>query len=186
LIADELRLLSEFSDRDPTKIKVNNDGSVNFTGSDGRIIGRALPVRRNAMRAANFLMRSVVATAAGIVSLIGAYGASAAPVPGSTALLKTAAPAETTTVGYLYRDGDGAWISGRLAVGFVGATAVSPFYDASYYPAYVYAAPPVYYAPLPYEGPAVVYGRPLLAADPYYPALYPYVRGPRYFGYWRR
>ena len=41
-------------------------------------------------------------------------------------------------------------------------------------------------APLPYYGPAVVYGRPLLAADPYYPMLYPYVRGPGYFGHWRR
>ena len=138
------------------------------------------------MRAANFLMHSTVATTAGIVSLIGAHCASAAPLPSSTALLKTAAPAETTTVGYIYRDGYGAWLNGSLAIGFVGATAVSPFYQASYYPAYVYAGPPVYYAPLPYTGPAVVYGRPLLAADPYYPAFYPDVRGPGYYGYWRR
>ena len=138
------------------------------------------------MRAANFIRHSVAATAAGVVALIGVDCASAAPLPSSTALVKTASPAETTTVGYLYRDGDGAWINGRLAVGFLGASAVSPFYDASYYPAYVYGAPPVAYAPLPYYGPAVVYGRPLLAADPYYPVLYPYVRGPGYFGSWRR
>ena len=137
------------------------------------------------MRAANFIRHSVAATA-GVVALIGVDCASAAPLPSSTALAKTASPAETTTVGYLYRDEDGAWINGRLAVGFVGASAVSPFYDASYYPAYVYGAPPVAYAPLPYYGPAVVYGRPLLAADPYYPVLYPYVRGPRYYGAWRR
>jgi hypothetical protein len=136
------------------------------------------------MCAANFIMRSGMA-AAGIISLIGAHCASAAPLPSGTVLVKAAAPAEVTKVGYLYTDGEGAWLNGRLAVGFLGATAVSPFYDASYYPAYVYGAPPVYYAPRPYEGPAVVYGRPLLAADPYYPALYPYVRGPRYFGSWR-
>jgi hypothetical protein len=140
----------------------------------------------NAMRPANFLTHSAVALAAGIVSLIGAHCASAAPVLSNTALLKTAAPAEITTVGYIYRDGYGAWIDGPVAVGFVGASAVSPFYGASYYPAYVYGAPPVYYEPLPYAGPAVVYGRPLLAADPYYPAFYPYVRGPGYYGYWRR
>jgi hypothetical protein len=137
------------------------------------------------MHAANFLRHSVVATAAGVILLIGVHCASAASLPSSTAVLKTAAPAETTTVGYIYRDGDGAWINGPLALGFVGETAVSPFYDPSYYPAYVYGAPPVYYAPLPYAGPAIVYGRPLLAADPYYPALYPNVRGPAYFGYWR-
>jgi hypothetical protein len=137
------------------------------------------------MRAANFIRHFVIA-AAGIVALIGVHNASAAPLPSSTALVKTAAPAELSTVGYIYRDGDGAWISGPLAVGFLDATAVSPFYDASYYPAYVYGGPPVSYAPLPYYGPAVVYGRPLLAADPYYPAFYPYVRGTGYYGYWRR
>lgn len=138
------------------------------------------------MRAANFLSRAVAAPAAGIAMLLAVSCASAAPLPSSTALVKTAAPAEMTAVGYIYRDGDGAWINGSLAVGFVGASAVSPFYDASYYPAYVYGGPPVYYEPLPYAGPAVVYGRPLLAADPYYAAFYPYVRGPRYYGYWRR
>jgi hypothetical protein len=138
------------------------------------------------MRAANFIRHSVAATATGVVALIGVDCASAAPLPSSTALVKTGAPAEAMTVGYLYRDEDGAWINGRLAVGLLGASAVSPFYDASYYPAYVYGAPPVAYAPLPYYGPAVVYGRPLLAADPYYPVLYPYVRGPGYFGSWRR
>ena len=137
------------------------------------------------MRAANFFLHSAAAMAAGIISLIGAHCAAAAPLPSSTALLKAAAPADMTTVGYIYRDGDGAWVNGSLVVGFVGVTAVSPFYDASYYPAYVYGAPPVYYAPLPYTGPAVVYGRPLLAPDPYYSAFYPYVRGPRYYGYWR-
>jgi hypothetical protein len=134
---------------------------------------------------ANFIRRSLAATVAGIVALIGIDCASAAPLPSSTALMKAAAPAEAMTVGYLYRDGAGAWMNGPLVVGFVGASAVSPFYDASYYPAYIYGAPPVSYAPLPYYGPAVVYGRPLLAADPYYPVLYPYVRGPGY-GYWRR
>jgi hypothetical protein len=120
-----------------------------------------------------------------VVAALMLSSASAAPLPSGTALVKAAAPAEVTSVGYLYTDGEGAWINGRLAVGFVGATAVSPFYDASYYPAYVYGAPPVSYAPLPYDGPGIVYGRPMLAADPYYPALYPYVRGPRYFGHWR-
>jgi hypothetical protein len=136
------------------------------------------------MRAANFIMRSSMA-AAGIISLISAHCASAAPLPSATVLVKAAAPTEVMSVGYLYTDGEGAWINGRLAVGFLGATAVSPFYEPSYYPAYVYGGPPVYYEPLPYQGPAVVYGRPLLAADPYYPTLYPYVRGPRYFGRWR-
>ena len=136
------------------------------------------------MRAANFTMRSGVAVA-GMIWLIGAHCASAAPLPSATALVKAAAPTEVVSVGYLYTDGDGALINGRLAVGFLGATAVSPFYAPSYYPAYMYGAPPVYYEPLPYDGPAVVYGRPLLAADPYYPTLYPYIRGPRYFGRWR-
>jgi hypothetical protein len=142
--------------------------------------------RETTMRPANLIQRCLIALVAGLHALIGADCASAAPLPSSIALVKTAAPAEATTVGYLYRDEDGAWINGRLAVGFLGASAVSPFYDASYYPAYVYGAPPVAYAPLPYYGPAVVYGRPLLAADPYYPVLYPYVRGPGYFGSWRR
>jgi hypothetical protein len=123
---------------------------------------------------------------AGFLVLTGAHRALAAPLPSSTASVKAAVPAEMITVGYVYRDDDGAWINARLAVGFVGASAVSPFYASSYYPAYVYSAPPVYYAPLPYYGPAVAYGRPLLAADPYYPAFYPYVRGPGYYGYLRR
>ncbi|HEV2956049.1 MAG TPA: hypothetical protein VGX95_08010 [Xanthobacteraceae bacterium] len=138
------------------------------------------------MRGADFIRHSVAAIAAIFLALTGVHCASAAPLPASTVLVKTAAPAEPMTVGYIYRDYDGAWINGRLALGFVAAPVVSPFYDPSYYPAYVYAAPPVYYAPLPYNGPAVVYGRPLLAADPYYPAFYPYVRGPAYYGYWRR
>lgn len=136
------------------------------------------------MRRADFIRYSVGAMAATFLMLMGVHCVSAAPLPSSTMLVKTAAPAELMTVGYLYRDYDGALINGPLAVGFVAAPVVSPFYDPSYYPAYVYAAPPVYYAPLPYTGPAVVYGRPLLAADPYYPAFYPYVRGPRY--HWRR
>jgi hypothetical protein len=140
------------------------------------------------MRAANFIGHCA-AVAASIVALIGVDGACAAPLPSSITMVKTAAPAQAMAVGYLYRDEDGAWINSRLAVGVVGvigASAVSPFYDASYYPAYLYGAPPVYYEPLPYTGPAVVYGRPLLAPDPYYPMLYPYVRGPGYFGYGRR
>ena len=64
------------------------------------------------MRAANFIRHSVAATA-GVVALIGVDYASAAPLPSSTALVKTASPAETTTVGYLYRDEDGAWINGQ-------------------------------------------------------------------------
>jgi hypothetical protein len=138
------------------------------------------------MRAANLIRHSAFVMMAGFVVLTGAHRASAAPLPSSTASVKAAAPAETITVGYLFRDEGGAWINTPLAVGFVGASAVSPFYAPSYYPAYVYSAPPVYYAPLPYYGPAVVYGRPLLAADPYYPSLYPYVPGPRYYGRWRR
>jgi len=134
------------------------------------------------MRVANFVKYSLTALVAGL-ALSGA-SASAAPLPSSTVLVKTSAPTEVSPVGYLYRDEDGALLNGRLAVGFVGA--VSPFYAPSYYPAYVYSAPPAYYAPLPYEGPAIVYGRPLLAADPYYPAFYPYVRGSGYYGYRRR
>jgi hypothetical protein len=133
------------------------------------------------MRATSFVKHSLAAVIASF-ALSGA-SASAAPLPSSTVVVKTATPTEVTPVGYLYRDEDGALINGRLAVGFVDA--VSPFYAPSYYPAYVYSAPPAYYAPLPYEGPAIVYGRPLLAADPYYPAFYPYVRGPGYFGRWR-
>jgi hypothetical protein len=138
------------------------------------------------VRAASRMRHLVVALIAGFVALIGGQPLSAAPLPSSTALVKAAAPAQTTTVGYIYRDVDGAWINGPLVVAFAGASAVSPFYAAPYYPAYVYAAPPVYYTPLPYAGPAVVYGRPLLAADPYYPAFYPYIRGVGYHGYWRR
>jgi hypothetical protein len=137
------------------------------------------------MRAAESIRHLLAAIAAVFFVLTGVHCASAAPLPSSAALVKTAAPAEVTAVGYIYRDYDGALINGALAVGFVAAPVVSPFYDASYYPAYIYAAPPVYYSPLPYIGPAVAYGRPLLAADPYYPAFYPYVRGPGY-GYWRR
>jgi hypothetical protein len=137
------------------------------------------------MRGTDFIRYSVAAITPVFLALIDVHGTSAAPLPASTMLVKTAAPVELTTVGYIYRDYDGALINGSLAVGYVAAPVVSPFYDASYYPAYIYAAPPVYYAPLPYTGPAVVYGRPLLAADPYYPAFYPYVRGPGY-GYWRR
>ena len=133
------------------------------------------------MRAADFIRHSILVLTAGLLVLTGAYPASAAPLPSSTASVKAAMPAEVTTVGYIYRDVDGAWINARLAVG----SAVSPFYAPSYYPAYLYAAPPVYYAPLPYYGPAIAYGRPLLAADPYYPAFYPYVRGPGYYGRWR-
>ena len=138
------------------------------------------------MRAAN-LIRNCVVTASFVV-LAGVQGTSAAPLPSSTAAVKAAAPAETTAVGYIYRDGDGALISAPLEMGFVATSAANIFYPPSYYPAYVYPAPPVAYAPLPYSGPAVTYGRPLLAAEPYYPAFYPYVRG-GYFrygrGYWR-
>jgi len=62
-------------------------------------------------------------------------------------------------------------------MGLVATSAAIIFYPLSFYPAYIYPAPPVSYAPLPYYGPAVVYGRPLLAADPYYPGFYPYVPG---------
>jgi hypothetical protein len=131
------------------------------------------------MDSVKLVKHCLTAIAAGLVALA-VNCASAAPVPTGAAALAAAAPAEITAVGYIYRDADGMWLNGQLAVGFVGATAVSPFYASSYYPAYVYAAPPVYYAPLPYDGPAIVYGRPLLAADPYYPAFYPYVRGTGY------
>lgn len=136
------------------------------------------------MRAADIVRHSVVALMAGVAVLAGVHGASAAPLPSSTAVVKAAAPAEITSVGYIYRDGDGVLISTPLAVGFAATSVGSIFYPPSYYPAYLYAAPPVSYAPLPYNGPAIVYGRPLLAAEPYYPAFYPYVRG-GYHGYWR-
>jgi hypothetical protein len=128
------------------------------------------------------IIKQIAALAAGIVALTGAHGASAAPVPSGIAALTAALPAEVTTVGYFYRDYNGAWLNARLAVDFLGSPAVTPFYAPSYYPAYVYAGPPVYYAPVPYAGPAIVYGRPLLAADPYYPEFYPYVRGAGYRG----
>jgi hypothetical protein len=137
------------------------------------------------MRAANLITNTAAALMAGFVVLTGVHGASAAPLPSSTALVKAAAAAQTTTVGYIYRDGDGVLINTPLAVGVLAASAVSPFYAPSYYPAYVYAGPPVAYAPLPYDGPGIVYGRPLLAPDPYYPAFYPYVRGPRFYRHWR-
>ena len=136
------------------------------------------------MRAANFIRHSVAVLMASFGVLMGVEGASAAPVSSSTAMVKAAAPGEITTVGYIYRDGAGVLIDTPLALGFVAASAVSPFYPSSYYPAYLYSAPPVYYAPPPYIGPAIAYGRPLLAADPYYPGFYPYVRG-GYYGYWR-
>ncbi len=137
------------------------------------------------MRAANLIKSSAAALTAGFVVLTGVHGASAAPLPSSTAFVKATAPAQITAVGYIVRDGDGVLINTPLAVGFVGASAVSPFYAPSYYPPYVYSGPPVSYAPLPYDGPAIVYGRPLWAADPYYPVFYPYIRGTGYRRYWR-
>jgi hypothetical protein len=129
------------------------------------------------MRAVDLVRLSGAVCMTGFVALTALNGASAAPLPSSTAFVKAAAPAETTAVGYIYRDGDGALINTPLALGVLAASAVSPFYWPSYYPAYVYAGPPVAYAPAPYYGPAVAYGRPLWAADPYYPAFYPYIRG---------
>ena len=137
------------------------------------------------MRPANVIKQSIGAVV-GLAALAGAHYASAAPVPSSTHSLTAAVPAEATPIGYIYRDENGAWLNSSLAVGFVAASAVTPFYAPSYYPAYVYAAPPAYYAPLPYEGPAIVYGRPLLAADPYYPAFYPYIRSTGYHHRWPR
>ena len=133
------------------------------------------------MHTADLLRHSATVLITSFVMLAGVQGASAAPLPSSTAFVKAAVPAETTAVGYIYRDGDGALIDSPLAVGVLAASAVSPFYTPSYYPAYVYPGPPVAYAPLPYYGPAIVYGRPLWAADPYYPAFYPYIRGTGYY-----
>ena len=116
------------------------------------------------MRAADFMRPSIAALVASFAVLAGVQGASA---------------------GYIYRDGDGVLISTPLAMGLVATSAASIFYPPSYYPAYVYPAPPVAYAPLPYDGPAVVYGRPLLAPEPYYPAFYPYVSRGAYYGYLR-
>jgi hypothetical protein len=137
------------------------------------------------MRRTNLITHcaAVLITSFGV--LMGVQVASSAPLPSSTALVKAAAPAQITAVGYVYRDGDGVLIDTALAVGFLGASAVSPFYAPPYYPAYVYPGPPVAYAPLPYYGPAIVYGRPLLAPDPYYPAFYPYVRGTRFYHHGR-
>ena len=138
------------------------------------------------MRAAELIGHSVAVLVASFVVLTGVQGGSAAPVSSSTALVKAVAPAEITAVGYIYSDGDGALISAPLAMGLVATSAASIFYPPSYYPAYIYAAPPVSYAPPPYYGPAIVYGRPLLAPDPYYPAFYPYVGRAAYYGYGRR
>lgn len=129
------------------------------------------------MRAADLIRHSGAVLLAAFIVLTGARGGSAAPLPSSTALVKATAPTETTAVGYIYRDGNGVLINTPLAVGVLAASAISPFYWPSYYPAYVYAGPPIAYAPLPYAGPAIAFGRPLLAADPYYPAFYPYIRG---------
>src|SRR5215831_11185559 len=106
------------------------------------------------MRAADLINHSAAVLTAGFAVLTGVQGASAAPLPSSTAVVKAAAPAEVTAVSYIYRDGDGALISTRLGVGFAATSAASIFYPPSYYPAYLYVAPPVSYAPLPYAGPA--------------------------------
>jgi hypothetical protein len=155
---------------------------VHGRGVDAKISRRrilAKKLREASMRPAKFT-KQIAALAAGMAALTAAHDACAAPVPSGVASLTAALPDDVTAVGYFYRDANGAWLNARLAVDFLGSPAVTPFYAPSYYPAYVYAAPPVYYAPVPYAGPAIVYGRPLLAADPYYPEFYPYVRGPGY------
>jgi hypothetical protein len=134
------------------------------------------------MRAESLIKHSLAAIAAGAIALGGVDPSWAAPVPSITAAVATTAPDQAIAVGYYYRDYGGAWVNGPLAVGFLGASAVTPFYGPSYYPPYVYYAPPVYYTPPLYYGPAVVYGRPLLAPDPYYPSLFPYVRSTGYYG----
>ena len=136
------------------------------------------------MRTADIIRQSVTVLTAGFVVLAGVGATSAAPLPSSTVVVKAAAPSEISAVGYIYDDGDGALISAPLTMGFAATSAPSIFYPPSYYPAYIYSAPPVAYAPPPFYGPAVAYGRPLLAPEPYYPAFYPYVRG-GYFGYGR-
>jgi hypothetical protein len=137
------------------------------------------------MGAASLIRYSLAAVVISTAALSGTAPLSAAPVLSSTAAVKAAAPDRVIDVGYYYQDYDGAWINGPLAVGFLGASVVSPFYYPSYYLPYVYAAPPVYYTPPLYHGPAVVYGRPLLAPDPYYPSFYPYVRPYRHHGVYR-
>jgi hypothetical protein len=137
------------------------------------------------MGTASLIRYSLAAVVTGTMALSGAAPSSAAPVLSSTAAVKAAAPDQVIDVGYYYQDYGGAWINGPLAVGFLGASVVSPFYYPVSYPPYVYAAPPVYYTPPLYYSPAVVYGRPLLAPDPYYPSLYPYVRSNRYYGIYR-
>ena len=87
------------------------------------------------MRAANLITHSATVLITSFV-LMGVDGASAAPLPSSTAFVKAAAPAQITTVGYIYRDGDGVLINTPFAVGFLAASAVSPFYAPPYYPAF--------------------------------------------------
>jgi hypothetical protein len=138
------------------------------------------------MRAENLIRYLLGGLTAGAIALSGAGHAQATPVLSTTVAVKAAVSDHVAPVGYYYRDYAGAWVNGPVAVGFLWGTAVTPFYAPPAYPPYVYAAPPVYYTPPLYYGPAVVYGRPVLAADPYYPSFYPYIRSTGYGGYWRR
>jgi hypothetical protein len=129
------------------------------------------------MSGARLIKYLLSAMALGAMALGGADRPSAAPVLSNTVAMKATAPEHTIDVGYDYWGYGGPLIDGPLAVGFLGQSAVSPFYLPAYYPPYIYYAPPIYYVPPIYYGPAVVYGRPLYAPSPYYPTLYPYVPG---------
>ena len=114
------------------------------------------------MRAANHVNYCLAAIVAAVISSIGAV--SAAPVPSSTVAVRAAVPDQVSAVGYYYQDHGGAWVNGPVALGFAGGS-VTPFYGL--YPPY---------------GPVVAHALPVLAPEPYYPSLYPYIRstGRRY------
>jgi hypothetical protein len=112
------------------------------------------------MRTRNSVKYSLVAMVAGAMALNST--AAAAPVLSSTVAVRHATPDQASAVGYYYRDSRGAWVNGPVALGFVGGSVI-PFYGLY----------------LPY-GPVVAYRVPVLAPNPYYPSLYPFVRSTRY------
>jgi len=100
--------------------------------------------------------RSLVIIVVGTMALVGG-SASAAPVLSNTVAVRAAAPDQASAVGYYYRGPNGTWVNGPVTLGFVGGT-VTPFYGL-YWP----------------YGPVVAFRQPVLAPNPYYPSLYPYV-----------
>ena len=81
------------------------------------------------MRAAKLIAYSAATLTASFVVLTGVHGASAAPLPTSTASVRAAAPAELAAVGYIVRDGDGVLFNGaggRIRWGLGGQRFLRP------------------------------------------------------------